>query len=171
MERGSSKVRIEWDGTQAQAAKDELDRAALCLRDALERSAAIRDALDEANAGGEDKALNAAVAALNRALDNLRKTVEDADALCTATGRMIQLMDDTEEEVFRMVNGLEPGRGTQELRAGSYALPGESVIGRGAAALPLRFPEPEVLPPGRVSALGIMPGWIRPILDSDDETI
>ncbi|MBQ8110572.1 MAG: hypothetical protein IJ124_10470 [Clostridia bacterium] len=158
-------MRIEWKEDNARAVAVSLERIQQELEQCLQQARQVEEALREADPDGSNKRIRKIDAKFEAAVGRLNRIAEDTAELESATNYMIRSFEDSESEVIRLLNNLDPGKGTQERTAEASAgfIPAGRVIPH--VVPPIMFPRPRIAPVMRFSALGPTLGWLMRLLN------
>ena len=156
-------MRIEWREENARAVASMLEQTRIALEESRRRRTEVEDALRRADPEGKNRKLRALRNRFEAAMTRAGEAAEEAERLREGTERMIELFEDSERDVKRLLASLEPGRGREEER-GSEA-PGYIPAGsRAARVSPIPLPRARIAPVMRMSALGPMAGWLMELI-------
>jgi hypothetical protein len=129
------------------------------------RAHQVEDALREADPDGTNKQLKKLGVRFQAAVSRMKRISEDAEQLEDATNYMIQAFENGENDVIRLINNLNPGRGTEdklETIGGDY-MPDRLI--EPPIYPPITFPRPYIAPTMRFSALGPVMDWMEALMD------
>ena len=125
----------------------------------------VEDALREADPDGTNKRLKAIKARFEAAVGRIKRLTEEADRLKAATNHMILIFESSERDAIRLLNELDPGKGTEAQEGSAAGMIGQDRAVETAPELFMAFPKPRIAPAMRFSPLGQTMGWLEELMD------
>ena len=157
-------MRIAWNEDNAQAVAGAIREIRRMVENCARQSGQVRNALEEANPGGGNRALRTIETRFEQTVARLTKAAEEAAELETATNRMIMLFEDSDREVMQIVNALSVGAaaGTGEGASAPTRIAGYDPL---PPRPPIVLPTPRIAPEPRFSVAGPVPRWLEELMD------
>ena len=158
-------MRIVWKEDSARAVSQTLEQFRQAIELYARQSCQVEAALQEADPDGSNKLLKAIGERFSAAMSRLMDVAKESEQMKEATNHMILTFESCEEQVIGVLNGLDPGRGTEAKETwretGNGAVARESSTG----SLPIRLPRPTIGPTMRFSAFGPTMTWIEELMN------
>ena len=160
-------MRIVWKEDSARAVSQTLEQFRQAVELYARQSCQVEAALQEADPDGSNKQLKAIGERFSAAMTRLTGIAKELEQVKEATNHMILTFESCEAQVIGVLNGLDPGRGTEA--RGTWREAGYSAPARegSTGSLPIPLPKPTIGPAMRLGAFGPTMTWIEELMNQE----